>query len=145
MKISISNIAWSPKEEKQMAKFLPSLGIRDVEVAFPRIMPKINSFRNLWEENGVKISSMQALLYQKDELKLFDSAQTRQLMLEYLFEVIEKAEQVGATKLVFGSPKNRNRGRKSLKTVLPIAVDFFRRLGDKAKKHKIIICIPQIG
>ena len=141
MKIAISHIAWSPEEEIEMAHLLSSLGVNAVEVAPGRIAPTVESFRALWEENGVKISSMQALLFGKDDLLLFDSSEKRHQMLEYLSDVVEKAERIGASRLVFGSPKNRRRGEKSLESVLPIAVGFFRSLGDIAKKHGVIICI----
>lgn len=141
MKIAISNIAWSPSEEIEMAQLLPSLGVNAVEVAPARIAPTTDGFKALWEENGVKISSMQALLFGRDDLVLFDSSEKRRLMLEYLSEIVEKAEEIGATKLVFGSPKNRRRGEKSNEAALPIAVDFFSRLADKAKKHGVTICL----
>ncbi len=141
MKIAISHIAWSPEEEIEMAHLLSSLGVNAVEVAPGRIAPTVESFRALWEENGVKISSMQALLFGKDDLLLFDSSEKRHQMLEYLSDVVEKAERIGASRLVFGSPKNRRRGEKSLESVLPIAVGFFRSLGNIAKKHGVIICI----
>ena len=141
MEIAISHIAWSPEEEIKMAKLLPSLGVKAVEIAPGRIAPTIDSFKALWEENGVKISAMQALLFGRDDLVMFDSSEKRRRMLEYLSEIVEKAEEIGATRLVFGSPKNRRRGEKSRESVLPIAVGFFSSLADIANKHGVTICL----
>lgn len=141
MEISISNIAWLPGEETEMARLLPTLKIKAVEVAPARILPDLESYYDIWARNGVRISSMQALLFQREDLVLFETEEKRRQTLDYLFGIIETAERIGATKLVFGAPKNRRRGNKSIEDVLPAAIGFFRSLGEKAESHGIAVCI----
>jgi D-psicose/D-tagatose/L-ribulose 3-epimerase len=56
---------------------------------------------------------------------------------------------LGATRLVFGSPKNRDRTGLSDADALERAVEFFRRLGDAAQEQGVIVCLepnpPQYG
>jgi sugar phosphate isomerase/epimerase len=48
---------------------------------------------------------------------------------------------MGIKRLVFGSPKNRDRSGLDDKQVLKIATDFFRRLGDFAHSVNVQICL----
>ena len=48
---------------------------------------------------------------------------------------------LGATRLVFGSPRNRDRSGLTDAEVLEVAVPFFRRLGDIAQAEGVVICL----
>jgi sugar phosphate isomerase/epimerase len=62
-------------------------------------------------------------------------------MLDRLQAVCRIAAGLGATRLVFGSPKNRDRLSLSDDEVAEVAGVFFRRLGDIAADHGVFICL----
>jgi sugar phosphate isomerase/epimerase len=48
---------------------------------------------------------------------------------------------MGATRLVFGSPKNRDRGTLNETQTMEIAVPFFRMLGERASELGVQFCL----
>jgi D-psicose/D-tagatose/L-ribulose 3-epimerase len=84
---------------------------------------------------------MQALLYGTKGLNLFGDAETRQALLSHLDAVCRMGAVLGATRLVFGSPRNRDRSALSDGSTQAIADAFFRRLGDLAAGHGVLICL----
>lgn len=62
-------------------------------------------------------------------------------MLRHLTAVCRVAGWLRAPRLVFGSPKNRDRSGLDDARALTIATDFFRRLGDTAAAHGVLICL----
>ena len=51
------------------------------------------------------------------------------------------AGELRATRLVFGSPKNRDRAGLSAQKTIDVAVPFFQRLGDVAQSYGVVICL----
>jgi sugar phosphate isomerase/epimerase len=62
-------------------------------------------------------------------------------MLKHFAEVCRIGAGLGATRLVFGSPKNRDRSGLTDQEALDVAIPFFRRLGDIAAPHGVMICL----
>ena len=62
-------------------------------------------------------------------------------MLQHLNSMCRIGAGLGSTKLVFGSPKNRDRTTLSDDEATELAVPFFRRLGDIAASHAVTICL----
>lgn len=149
MKIAISQIAWQMAEEQTIARLLQQLGIRGVEIAPTKIWPspfratdsEISAYRQFWNRHGIDIVAMQALLFAQPDLKVFATRQTRQETFKYLAAMIELAAKLGATCLVFGSPKNRSIGGLDTQVAWEIAVEFFYQLGAIAEQHQVIFCI----
>ncbi len=48
---------------------------------------------------------------------------------------------LGAPRIVFGSPKNRDRSALTDAQTATVALSFFRRLGDIAAAHGVVICL----
>jgi sugar phosphate isomerase/epimerase len=149
MKVSISNIAWDVEEDAKVAELLHKYHVDAIDIApgkyFPDVLSvsdeQIDAVKSWWSEKGVSIIGMQSLLFGTQGLNLFDNEDVQQRMLNHLDAVCRIASGVGATKLVFGSPKNRDRKQLRDDEVKTIAIDFFQRLGDIAKKHSVIICL----
>lgn len=149
MNIAISNIAWRRDEEGEAAKLLQRMGIQGVEVAPSKIGPEpallgddeIRRYRAFWNELGIEIVSMQALLFGQDHLALFHSDAERDEMLRYLERIIRIGGALGAKALVFGSPKNRRKGPLSDAEARAIAVPFFRAAGKIAAEFNTCLCI----
>lgn len=149
MRIAISNIAWDAAEEPEVVELLRKSGIRGVEVAPGKIPKKSRlptekeaaAYRRFWNEKGIEIVAMQALLFGRDDLVLFGTAAKRAELRRYLKKIIKIGNILGAGILVFGSPKNRARNGLSLALADKIAVPFFRDLGVFAKQNGVKLCI----
>lgn len=147
MDISVSNIAWDIEEEAAVAVLLSEAGVRQVDIAPGKYFPdpeaaapaEIDAVRRLWEDRGFRIAGMQALLFGTSGLNLFSDDDGA--MLRRLSAVCRLGGRLGARALTFGSPGNRNRSAVADDAVLPIAVDFFRRVGDVAAEAGVLFCL----
>jgi D-psicose/D-tagatose/L-ribulose 3-epimerase len=149
MRIAISNIAWDVSEDEQVAALLNMYGVDAIDVAPGKYFPDpknassgdIARVREWWCNCGIEITGMQALLFGTTGLNLFGSQNMQALMLEHLQAVCRIGAVLGAKKLVFGSPKNRDRSALSNEEARDMAIRFFRRLGDVASWHGVVICL----
>lgn len=149
MRIAISNIAWDVSEDDAVAALLRENGIDAIDIAPGKYFPDphaasdedIASVKAVWRARGMEITGMQALLFGTSGLNLFGSEASRAAMLAHFTAICRIGGKLGATRLVFGSPKNRDRGALSDDEVDAIALPFFRALGDAAAKHGVIICL----
>jgi sugar phosphate isomerase/epimerase len=149
MKLAASNIAWDPSEDDAVATILRERGFTGVEIApskrwespIDATKKEIASHRGEWKNRGLQIVAMQALLFGRPDLQLFGPETVRRALREYLTSLIEMAHGLGAHALVFGSPKNRQRGTMPLDEATGIAVEFFRELGTIASSRDCVICI----
>ena len=149
MRISISNIAWDINEDEKIRDLLHELHIDAIDVVPGKYFPKpeettdkeIKKVKDWWSKNGIEIVGMQALLFKKNEMNIFGTKKSRSKILEYLKRVCHIGNILGAKRIVFGSPKNRDRtGLSNLETE-NIAIDFFNRLGDIANEENVVICL----
>jgi D-psicose/D-tagatose/L-ribulose 3-epimerase len=149
MKLAVSNIAWTNEEEPAVATLLKRLGVKYVEVAptkkwqDPTVAASaqaIDDYKKFWQDHGIEIVAFQSMLFNRPDLKIFEES-TRRETLEYLSRFIELAPKFGARAMVFGSPKNRQRGELPLAEAEAVAQDFFGQLGDVATKNNTYICI----
>ena len=149
MRIAVSNIAWDPEEDEQAASLFKGYRVDAIDVAPGKYFPDvakatgedIAKVRAWWEERDIKITGMQALLFGKPEFNLFGPPEVQRNMLEHLDHVCRIGAGLGATWLVFGSPKNRDRTGLDDTPAEEMAVDFFRRLGDVAASHEVVVCL----
>ena len=149
MKLAASNIAWDPADDDDIAAILRQNGFTGVEIAPSRrwdspadATPRETAeYRAAWEKRGLQIVAMQALLYGRPDLKLFGSPAERRVLRDYLDVLFEMASGLGARALVFGSPKNRQRGSLSAADAMQIAVEFFREVGALAASRGCVLCI----
>lgn len=149
MKIAVSNILWGLDDTSTIARLMSERGIAAVEIApttkwiDPLAAPsgQLNDFRSFWEDQGIRIVALQALLYGHAELTIFDQEPARERTLEYLRGMMRVGRALGADVLVFGSPKNRRVGDKEPGETQAIALDFFRRAGEAASDEGVTLCI----
>jgi D-psicose/D-tagatose/L-ribulose 3-epimerase len=149
MRIAISNLAWNVSDDELIASLLNTYGIDAIDVApgkyFPNLRAarasEISRVRDWWADRGISITGMQALLFGTNGLNMFGANETQAAMLAHLDEICRIGAGLGATKLVFGSPKNRDRSSLSDEQTQRVAVTFFRRLGDIASQYGVLICL----
>ena len=149
MRLSISNIAWDISEDEDIAKLLKQYGIDAIDIAPGKYFPEpakatdeeIARVKNWWAERGIQITGMQALLFGTVGLNVFGSPEIQGSMLQHLSAVCRIGAGLRGTRLVFGSPKNRDRTGLNDEQVMEIAIPFFKRLGDIAQSYGVMICL----
>lgn len=149
MKLGISNIAWEPSDDEQVAALLARHGVTTVDIAPGKYFAdiehcsaaEIERVRSWWESRGFRLTGMQSLLFGTTGLNLFGASDVQSAMLRRLDAVCRIGAGLGATRLVFGSPKNRNASGLPAERAHAAAVDFFRRLGDVAAGHSVTVCL----
>lgn len=147
IKLSISNIAWSAEDDAEMYQFLNSNGFKGLEIAPTRIFPEApyekldeaKHFAGLLRTGfGLAIPSMQSIWYGHQE-KIFGSKEDRRILIDYTKKAIDFAEVIGCNNLVFGNPRNRD--TEDVAGNYPIAIEFFKEIGDYALEHNTIVAI----
>jgi sugar phosphate isomerase/epimerase len=149
MRLAISNLAWSPSEDDEVAQVLQSFDVHGVELAPTKLWPDLTrvqdadlkAYRAFWQRQGIGIVALQSLLFGQPELVIFRDQATRTQTLNYLRHVMRIAARLGAQILVFGSPRNRLRNDLGLQRSHVIATEFFRQVGEAAAQHDVIFCI----
>lgn len=146
MKISVSNIAWTPEQDGAVYRMMREYGFEGLEIAPTRVfpggpydrLPEAKAFaEGLRSQYGFVIPSMQSIWFGRTE-KLFGTAEERERLVEYTKKAIDFAETVGCGNLVFGCPRSR---------ILPkgadasAAIPFFREIGEYAKAHRTVIAM----
>jgi len=149
MRLAFSNIAWDADEDVAIVTLLQRFGVDAIDVAPGKYFPEpgnatdgdIARVKNWWFERGIEITGMQALLFGTTGLNVFGPPEAQDAMLLHLTAVCRIGGGLGATRLVFGSPKNRDRTGLSDQQAMDVAVPFFRRLGDIAQSYGVLICL----
>lgn len=149
MRIGISNLAWDPAEDEAIAAILRQLDIDAIDIAPGKYFQldsvptasEIARVRQQWQDRGIAITGMQALLFGTRDLNLFGTVQQQSDMLQHLQRVCIVGARLGATRLVFGSPRNRDRNGLDDAQAITIATEFFSRLGDIAAREGVLICL----
>lgn len=149
MRIAFSNIAWPVDAQDTVARSLVEAGVSGVEIAPTMIWPdpttvsraEADAVRTWWAERGIEVVAMQALLYGRPELTIFEHEQARRNTLDYLRGIFRLAGWLGARRLVFGSPRNRKAGDLDPQERDRIAVAFFSEAGRLANACDVMLCI----
>lgn len=149
MRLAISNIAWEPAEDEVVARLLESFAVDAIDIAPGKYFPDpanatdddIAQVRSWWARRGIAITGMQALLFGTTGLNVFGSEDSQAALLRHLASVCRIGAGLGATRIVFGSPRNRDRSGLTDQQALESAVVFFRQLGDIALDCNVTICL----
>lgn len=104
MKLAVSNLAWTNEEEVEVAKKLKDLGVRYIELAptkkWPDLSkvpaPEVKAYRRFWEDQGFEVVALQAILFGRPELTLFETEAIRTKTLDYLDQTFRLAAELGA-------------------------------------------------
>ena len=149
MRLAISNIAWDITEDEAIVTLLQRFGVDAIDIAPGKYFPEpgkatdedIARVKNWWLERGIEITGMQALLFGTAGLNIFGRPEIQVAMLQHLTAVCRIGAGLGAKRIVFGSPKNRDRSGLTDQETMDVAVSFFRRLGGIAQTYGVVICL----
>lgn len=148
MQIAISNIAWDPVEDTGVVQLLQQYAIDAIDIVPAKYFPDIAlatdkaiaQVRDWWADKGIALTGMQALFFGTAGLNVFDVS-SQPAMLQHLTNICRIGNILGARKIVFGAPKNRDRSGLSDEVAMEIAADFFQKLGSIAKSLDVKICL----
>lgn len=149
MKLAVSSIAWTNEEEPEIAAKLQELGVTAVELAPTKLWDdptttdasEAQKVVEWWKSYGIEVVAFQSMLFARPDLKLFDSPENRAECLQYLKDFTKLAGVMGAKKMVFGSPKNRQRGEMNYEDAFTIAKEFFAEIAETAKENDVVFCL----
>ena len=149
MRLAVSNIAWDTAEDEAVAALLRAHAVDAIDVAPGKYFPRpaaatdaeVARVRAWWADRGIEITGMQALLFGTQGLNVFGPPESQEALLAHLDAVCRIAAGLGATRLVFGSPKNRDRSGLDDATADALAAQVFHRVGELARTHGVLICL----
>lgn len=147
MRLSISNIAWDKKDDQAVYEIMHTYEVKGLDVAPTRVFDepfKITkedgqAFKKEISKYGLQPVGMQSLLFGTTGLQLFGD--TSKETIEHLKKMMDYAEKIGITRLVFGSPKNRIVSKKSAAEIGIMVEQVFNELGDYATEKNMYFCI----
>lgn len=147
MKLAISNIAWTPELDNEMLTRLQAK-VSAVEIAPTRLWTDwqfskadVSDCLQTLARHDLVCSSLQAIVFGKPDLKLFGTLDQKVALVEHLKRVADLSVLLGARPMVFGAPKNRDRGDLDEQTAFSTAVDVFSEVGDYCAQRQVCLCI----
>ncbi|MDX2242978.1 MAG: sugar phosphate isomerase/epimerase [Leptolyngbyaceae cyanobacterium bins.302] len=148
MKLSISNIAWTDETDAEMLSLLAASDVPAIEVAPTRIWADWqfddqdgDRYLQSLQAQGLSCSSLQAILFKQPDLKVFGTPAQKAALMTHLKRVADLAASLGAKPMVFGAPKNRDRGELDEKTALHQAVNLFAEIGEYCQQKGVCLCL----
>lgn len=149
MRLAISNIAWASSEDTVIAELLKQYGINAIDIAPGKYFPQpanatvqnIDKIKQWWNAHDIEITGMQSLLFGTQGLNVFGNQQSQQAMLLHLQDIFRIAQRLNATRLVFGSPRNRDCSGLTSDQAIEISVKFFGKLAKIAERYQVIVCL----
>ena len=137
MKLAFGNIAWGPDEDHAVPDLLRDNQVQGIEVAPTRLWPNwdgatpeaATAYARAMDEVGLATPSLQSLLFGRPDLQVFGSPRQQAELISHLAHVASLAAAMHAKVLVFGSPKNRDRGDLTPAQAMQHAIRFFRQAG----------------
>lgn len=156
MKYSLSNLSWGETPIHQMLPRIKQVGFHGIEIAPTAIWPEMKSIdflefrkmRYLIEDNGLKVSALQSLLYGHSDYQLFSRSTWPEMKLHLEF-VFSLAKTLGTDIVVFGSPKNRLKGDLSTELAHEMAAEFFASLVPSLERNNLVMTLepnaPEYG
>jgi D-psicose/D-tagatose/L-ribulose 3-epimerase len=135
--LSLSSLAFGGTFSAAAVALLHRAGIGAIELAPTTVWgaerhpssAEITHERSRWEAEGIRVASLQSILYGKPELQLFDRNRWGDLRAQLLM-MADIAGGLGASRMVFGAPLNRIKGHRSTDEAAIIAAEFFGDLAE---------------
>jgi len=148
LRFAFSNIAWTPHDAPDVFRLLRERGIGGIEVAPTKVWPDWQGatpaaaaeYRRRLEGEGFAVPALQAVLFGRPHARLFDAAGEAALA-DHLLAVAEVAGAFGAGAVVFGAPKQRDRGALTTEAAHAHAAGVFRKVAPAFADRGTCLCI----
>ncbi len=151
MKLSVSNLAFTPTAAGDEWERLAAAGVSGVEVAPTRLGPwaeldaaRLRAFRTELEGRGLRASSLQAIFFGVDGLALLGSVEAFHAMEVQIARVARIAAELGAEVAVFGAPRQRARGTLPSEDAFALGADRLSRLAHLAGEEGLVIGLEPV-
>lgn len=151
MRLSVSNLAFSPTAEGDEWERLVAAGVTGVEVAPTRLGPwdelqagRLRAFRAELEGRGLSISSLQAIFFGVDGLALLGSAEAFHAMEAQIARVARIAAELKAGVAVFGAPRQRARGNLPPEGAFALGIERLSRLARVAWAEGLVVGLEPV-
>jgi D-psicose/D-tagatose/L-ribulose 3-epimerase len=151
MPLALSNILWPAALDDAALVAVRDAGATGIEVAPTRVAPwdeltpeKLRLYRQRLAGLGLCIPSMQAILFGKPEAQLFGDAMQVQQLTDHLIWMADCANELGATKLVFGAPKNRLRGSLVFEEAIKLAAERLLPIASAYAERGVTLVIEAV-
>lgn len=136
-RLGVSNLAWASEQATEALELLARLGVTGVEAAPTRIAAwnylnaaAITGYRRQVEGAGLRVCSLQAILFGRPDLQLLADEAAFLALAEHMRCVAAVAHGLGASIAVLGAPRNRTRGALTVEAAEALAAERLRALGD---------------
>jgi sugar phosphate isomerase/epimerase len=149
VKLAVSNIAWDRAEAPDLLKLLIGRGVAGVEIAPTMLWPDwagantgaAGVFRQSIEALGLQIPALQSVLFARPDLQLFGDDSATKDLVTHLSTVAGLANALGAGAIVFGSPRNRDRGELTHEEAMDRSIPVLRAIGDVCAAANTCFCL----
>lgn len=150
---AISNLAWAPEERLAAYEIMGNAGVASLEIApglflfdsedpFAPTRSEVKRAIAEIERAGLRLVSMQSLLFGMQGAELFGDAEARNRFEKGMGRAISLAGSLGIPNLVFGSPGQRRvPADLSHADALKQAADVFQQLAEQASRNGTVIAI----
>ncbi len=148
IRLSYSNIAWTPHDSPEILQLLKQHGISGIEVAPTKVWPEwqgatrknASKYRHSLAQMGFQIPALQAVLFGKSEARLFDDDGEHHFV-EHLTMVAELSGALEAPVVVLGAPRQRDRGELDFEQAVQRAIKPLRKLAQHYYDNGSCLCI----
>ena len=146
-RISISSLAWEKTEEKEVFYTLNKNNINLIDIVPNKYFEscidinllEVKEFKSYLRKYNISPYGMQSLFYEIKDLNLFKNEDERKQIIKYFKNICVIADLLDIRKLVFGSPKTRNKINNKVSNKNK-EIEFFLILGEIANKYNLTIC-----
>lgn len=149
MRLSVSTIVWPDAWDPAFYEILAANDIDHVDIA-PTMISKsweeltpqrLAAFKSFVSDQGFTIAGMQSLFFNLPEARLFGTPVQRQNFIDHLGRLANIASQLGATRLVLGSPPNRNRGEMGVDEACARFIDYLHPVLESYGDTGLALCL----
>lgn len=151
MQLSVSNIAWAQGDDPALLNLLRENRYAGLDVAPTKIWPDWQAtadatarFSQQVAAAGLRTIGMQSIFFGTTGLNVFADGELWLATKRHLRRVAAIARDIGATRIVFGAPANRDPGNLPAAAATEIAVRRLRRLGGIFAEAGTRLCLEPV-
>jgi sugar phosphate isomerase/epimerase len=149
MRLAVSNIAWSTVDDPEVLATLREAGVTGIEIAPTKVWTDweganpaaADKLGRRLAEHGFAVPALQAILFGKPGLTVFGAADRQQALVDHVRHVADLAAALGSHAMVFGAPRNRDRGDLDAEAAFAIAAEVFARIGTECAQRGTALCL----
>lgn len=153
MRLGVSNLLWMRDLDQAVAHLLAQRGVDAIDLVPTRYFDDAaaapaaewRAIRRFWNSRGIAITGMQSLLHGVAGMGIFGDRQVRLRTRDHLTAIMRLGAELGATQLVFGAWRHRDRGSLPAGDAMASAADFFGEVASEAERLGVCLTIEPIS